>query len=81
MFVAYAIHHFISTFPQSDDFADASLLHSYADDFTISCSNSKVDQMAEALSARSPIIEDWADERGLAISAPKSTITLILESL
>ena len=32
--------------------------------------------MAEALSAHSPIIEKWEDERNLAISAPKSTITL-----
>jgi len=32
--------------------------------------------MAEYLNAHSPIIEEWADERGLAISAPKSTITL-----
>ena len=32
--------------------------------------------MAESLSAYSPIIEEWADERGLAIFAPKSIITL-----
>ena len=32
--------------------------------------------MAEALSAHSPNIEEWADERDLAISIPKSTITL-----
>ena len=56
--------------------SDAFLTSSYADDFTVSCSNSNVDQMAESLSAYSPIIEEWADERGLAISAPKSTITL-----
>ena len=63
---------FVSTFPQSNDF----LTSSYADDFTISCSNSNINQMAESFSAHSPIIEEWADERGLAISAPKSTITL-----
>jgi len=51
------------------------LTSSYADDFTISCSNYNVDQMTESLSAHSPIIE-LADERALAISAPKSTITL-----
>ena len=63
---------FVSTFPQSEDL----LTSSYADDFTISCSNSNVDQMAESLSTQSPIIEEWASERALAISAPKSTITL-----
>ena len=62
----------VSTFPQSDDY----LTSFYADDFTISCSNSNADQMAEVLSAHSPDIEEWADERGLAISAIKSTITL-----
>ena len=39
--------HQTSKFPQSDDF----LTSSYADDFTISCSNSNVDQMAEAHSS------------------------------
>ena len=33
--------------------------------------------MAEALTAHSSNIEEWADERGLAIFAPKSTITLL----
>ena len=32
--------------------------------------------MAEALTVHSSNIAEWADERGLAISAPKSTITL-----
>ena len=32
--------------------------------------------MVEALSAHSPIIEEWADEQGLAISASKFTIPL-----
>ena len=32
--------------------------------------------MAEAFNAHVSNIEEWADERGLAISAPKSTITL-----
>ena len=63
---------FDSTFSESDNF----LTNSYADDFTDSCSNSNVDQMAEALSAYSSNIEERADERGLDISAPKSTIPL-----
>ena len=45
---------FVSTFPQSDNF----LTNFYADNFTVSCSNSNVDQMAEALSAHSSIIEE-----------------------
>ena len=53
---------FASTFPQFDNL----LINSYADDFTVSCSNSNV-----ALN-----IEKWVDERGLTISAPNSTITL-----
>ena len=46
------------------------------DDFTISSSNSNVDQMVEAFSAHSSNNEEWADEPGSANSAPKSTITL-----
>ena len=41
-----------------------------------SCSDSNVDQNAEDLTAHSSNIEEWADERGLAISPLKSTITL-----
>ena len=63
---------FVSTFPQSDDF----LTTSYADDFTVSCANPNVDQKGDALSAHSANIEELSDERGLANSAPKSTITL-----
>ena len=33
-------------------------------------------QMAEALTAHASNIEKWADERGLAISVPKSTVTI-----
>ena len=48
----------------------------YGDDFIVSCSNSNVDQMAEAFSVHSSNIEEWADEPGLVISAPKLTIAL-----
>ena len=58
--------------PKSDNL----LTNSYADDFTVSCSNSNLYQMAEAPTAQSTYIEVWAGERGLTISAPKSTITL-----
>ena len=54
---------FISTFPQSDTL----FTNCYADDFTVSYSNSNVDQKAEALTAYASNIEEWADERGLAI--------------
>ena len=40
---------FVSTFPQSDNL----LTNSYADNSTVSCSNSNVNQMAEALTAQS----------------------------
>ena len=63
---------FASIFSQSDNL----FTNSYADDFIVSCSNSNVDQMAEALSAYSSNIEEWADKRGLAIYAPKSINTL-----
>ena len=61
---------FVFTCPQSENL----ITISYADDFTVSCSNG--DQMAEAVSAHSPNIEELADDCGLEISAPKSTITL-----
>ena len=49
---------------------------SYVDYFTVSCSNSYVAQRTEALTARASNIEEWADERGLAIFVLKSTFTL-----
>ena len=58
---------FASTFHQFHNL----LADSYADDFNVSCSNSNVAQMAETLSANSSNIEEWADKRDLAISAPK----------
>ena len=45
--------------------SDNLLTHSYADEFSVYCSN--VDQIAEALTAHSSNIKEWADE---AISAP-----------
>ena len=68
-------NYFASIFSQSDNLFN----HSYADDFTISCSNSNVDRRAEALrplTAHLSNIEELADQRGLAISALKSTIIL-----
>ena len=50
-----------------------SLLHQ---DVQVAVSTSNVAQMTDALTAHSSNIEECADERDLAISAPKSTITL-----
>ena len=64
---------FVFTYPQSDDFltnADTFLL-TYADNFCF-----LFQLQHEAFSAHSSNIEEWADERGLVISAPKLTITL-----
>ena len=72
MYIPYPIQLLCLYIPQSDNL----LTNSYADDFAVSCSNSNVAQMAEALTTHSTNIDQWADERGLAISAPKSTITL-----
>ena len=47
---------FASTFPQSDN----PLINSYADDFTVSCSDSNVAQMTETLTAHASNIEEWA---------------------
>ena len=74
----YMIYHslfnfFASTFPQADNL----LNNSFEDDFTVSCSNSNVDQMAETLTIHSSNIEDWMDEQDLTISALRSTITLL----
>ena len=66
------LNFFTSIFPQSDNL----FINCYADDYTVSCSNSNVDQMAEVLTVHASDIEEWPDERGLAIYAPKSTITL-----
>ena len=62
---------FVSTYPQSD-----LLTTSYADDFTDSCSSPNISEAASSLSAHAQLVGDWAEERGLAISAPKSNITL-----
>ena len=63
---------FTSKFPRSDNI----FTNSYAGDFSVSCFNSNVDQITEALTDHSSNIKGWADERGLAISSPKCTITV-----
>ena len=56
-------NYFVSIFPKSDAF----LTNSYANDFTVFCSDSNIDQIVEAFSVHSSNIEEWADERGSAI--------------
>ena len=70
--IPYPIYFLYIHIPQSDNL----LTISYADDFTVSCYNYNVNQMVEALTAHTSNIEKWADERGLAISTPKSAIIL-----
>ena len=67
---------FVSTYPQSDV-----LTTSYADDFTDSCSSSSIPTAARHLSMHAERVGEWADERGLAISAPKSNVTLFTPDL
>ena len=64
-------NHFVSSYPQSD-----LLSSSYADDFTDSISGPTIPPSAETLSAHAESVFAWAEEKGLSISAPKSTITL-----
>ena len=63
---------FVSSYPSSPDFSSTS----YADDFTDSYTSPDIPTAASALSAHARLVADWADERGLAVSYPKSTITL-----
>ena len=62
---------FVSSYPLSPQ-----LTTSYADDFSDSFSSPDVSTAASALSAHSSHVVEWAQERGLAISLPKSSVTL-----
>ena len=62
---------FVSTYPQDDH-----LTLSYADDFTDSITSRNYRDATPALTHQATRVQQWADERGLALSAPKSTITL-----
>ena len=52
------------------------LVNSYAYDLTDSYSDAVLPQMVEILTVYASGVRAWADERGLIISAPKSTMTL-----
>ena len=63
---------FVSSYPSSPDVSSTS----YADDFTDSYTSPDIPTAASALSSHARLVSGWADERGLAISYPKSTVTL-----
>ena len=63
---------FVSSYPSSPDVTSTS----YADDFTDSYTSPDIPTAASALSSHARLVSGWAEERGLAISYPKSTITL-----
>ena len=62
---------YVSTCPQDDQ-----LTLSYADDFTDSITSRNYRDATPALTHQATRVQQWADDRGLALSAPKSTITL-----
>ena len=62
---------YVSTYPQDDH-----LTLSYADDFTDSITSRNYRDATPALTRQATRVQQWADDRGLALSAPKSTITL-----
>ena len=62
---------FVSSYPE-----DNHLTLSYADDFTDSITNSSYVTAATGLTNQATRVSEWASERGLALSAPKSTVTL-----
>ena len=62
---------YVSSYPNSPQ-----LTTSYADDFTDSYSSPDYMTAATALSSHATQVAAWAHDRGLSISAPKSTVTL-----
>ena len=62
---------FVSTYPRSDH-----LTTSYANDFTDSQSSTDYTAAASDLSEQVTQVSQWAEEYRLALSAPKSTVTL-----
>ena len=62
---------FVSTYPHSDH-----LTTSYADDFTDASSSTDFELSASALTEHASRVTNWAEDHGLSISAPKSTVTL-----
>ena len=64
---------FVSTYPQSNGITSTS----YADDFTDFCSDPDISVAAARLTEHASRVSNWATERGMTLSAPKSTVTLL----
>ena len=62
---------FVSSYPNTSP-----LLTSYADDFTAAASSSNPQAAADALAAHAADVVSWVEEKGLLLSAPKSSVTL-----
>ena len=64
-------NHFVSSYPHSSH-----LTTSYADDFTDASSHTDFTQAASALTEHASRVSEWAENLGLSLSAPKSSVTL-----
>ena len=64
-------NHFVSSYPHSSH-----LTTSYADDFTDAASHTDYTQAASALNEHASRVSGWAENLGLSLSAPKSSVTL-----
>ena len=56
--------------------AAAELCESYADDFHAASCSADLDDISDTLNRAAGELESWAEDNGMAISAPKSTMTL-----
>ena len=64
-------NHYVHDYPHSDH-----LTSSYADDFTDSHSHPDYNTSASALTDHATRVSSWAEQKGLSLSAPKSTVSL-----
>ena len=64
-------NYFVSTYPHSTH-----LTTSYADDFTDASSHTGFRVAASALTEQAARVSEWAEDLGLSLSAPKSSVTL-----
>ena len=62
---------FVSSYPQADH-----LTLSYADDFTDSVTSRSYRVASAVLTTQATRFHQWAEEQGLKLAAPKSTVTL-----
>ena len=66
------LNFFVFSYPEGED-----LTTSYADDFTDSVTAVDISLAADALTEQTTHVSLWAEERGLSLSATKSSITLV----